>query len=118
MLELIDREHTRSIHIPFHHHDDEPSANLLFAEMAEARVNASRSVGELVKLSKRFDQVNTKDIINRDICPCVTRILDQFDAPARFTTTMSIFMYFFLEVSVKLTCRLLYKYHRYSCAFA
>ena len=30
------KAHTRSIHIPFHHHDDEPSANLLFAEMAEA----------------------------------------------------------------------------------
>ena len=45
--------HTRSIHIAFQHHDDEPVANLLFAEMAEARVNASRSVGELI-LSKFF----------------------------------------------------------------
>ena len=94
------RAHTRSIHIAFQHHDNEPGANLLFAEMAEARVNASRSVGELIKLSKKFDHTDTKDIINRDICPCVIHILSQFDAPARFTTTMSIFVYFFLEVSI------------------
>ena len=92
------RAHTRSIHIPFQHHDDEPNANLLFAEMAQARVVASTSVGELVKLSTRFEQADTKDTINAEISPYVIHILSQFDAPARFTTTMSIFMYFFLEV--------------------
>ena len=93
------RAHTRSIHIQFQHHDDEPNANMLFGKMAQARLNASSSVGVLVKLSQRFDRINTKDTINREICPFVTRILGQYDAPARFITTMSIFMHFFLEVS-------------------
>ena len=94
------RAHTRSIHIQFQHHDDEPNANMLFGKMAQARINASSSIGELVKLSRRFDRIDTKDSINREICPCVTRILGQYDAQARFTTTMSIFMHFFLEVSI------------------
>lgn len=93
------RAHTRSIHIAFQHHDDEPGANLLFAEMSHARNNASKSVGKLVELSKHFEEANTKDFIDREICPSVIRILSQYNAPARFTTTMSIFMYFFLEVS-------------------
>ena len=92
------RAHTRAIHIAFHRHDDEPGANLLFAGMAHCRVDASKSVGKLIQLSSRFEHPNTKDHINRDICPIVSRILGQFDTPARFTTTMSIFMYFFLEV--------------------
>lgn len=91
--------HTRSIHIAFQHHDDEPRANLLFAEMAHTQIGASKSVGELIKLSKHFERVETKNVINRDIYPCVICILSQFDAPAHFTTTISIFMYFFLEVS-------------------
>ena len=91
------RAHTRAIHIAFHRHDDEPGANLLFAR-AQCRVDASKSVGKLIQLSRRFEQPETKDHINREISPLVTRILSQFDAPARFTTTMSVFMYFFLEV--------------------
>ena len=71
--------------------------------MVQKRAVASKSVGELIKLSKRFEGADTKDIINRDICPSVIRILSQFNAPARFTTTMSIFMHFFLEVSIFLS---------------
>ena len=93
------RGHTRSIHIAFQRHDDEPEANLLFASMSQCRDNASKSVGRLIKMSQRFECPETKDLINGAICPHVTRILRRFDAPARFTTTMSIFMYFFLEVS-------------------
>ena len=92
------RAHTRSIHIPFQQHDDEPEANLLFAKMSQCRIDASRSVGKLIKVNTKFDQNETKDIINQEICPVVTRILNKFGAPARFCTTMSIFMYFFLEV--------------------
>ena len=91
------RAHTRAIHIVFHRHDDEPGANLLFAEMAHCRVDIAKSVGKLIQLSSRFEQPETKDHINCDICPIVTRILSQFDAPARFTIMMSIFMYFSLR---------------------
>ena len=37
--------HTRSIHITFQHHKDEPRANLLFADIAHKRADASKSVG-------------------------------------------------------------------------
>jgi hypothetical protein len=68
--------------------------------MVRKRAIASKSVGELIKLNKIFEGAETKDIINRDICPSMIRILSQFNAPARFTTTMSIFMHFFLEVGM------------------
>ncbi len=93
------RAHSRVIPISFQQHEDEPEANLLFAEMAHCRVHVSRSVGLLVKLSQQFEQPHTKEYINQEICPAVGEILSKYGAPARFTTTMSVFMYFFLEVS-------------------
>ena len=36
------------IQIAFQEHEDEPEANLLFAEMANYRDNVSRSLGELI----------------------------------------------------------------------
>ena len=94
------RAHSRVIQISFSQHDDEPEANILFAEMSRCREEASRSMGTLVRLSQRFERLETKEIINQHICPSVSKILCQFGAPARFTTTMSVFMYFFLEVSI------------------
>ena len=94
------RAHSRVIQIAFQQHEDEPEANLLFAEMAHCRDNASKSLGVLVQLSRHFEQPETKEYINQHICPAVSRILSQYGAPARFTTTMSVFMYFFLEVSL------------------
>lgn len=94
------RAHSRVIQISFQTHEDEPEANLLFAEMAQCRESVSQSLGLLVKLSQQFEQPQTKEYINQNICPAVGEILSQFGAPARFTTTMSVFMYFFLEVSV------------------
>jgi hypothetical protein len=93
------RAHSRVIQISFGHHEDEPEANILFAEMTRCREQASRSIGLLVKLSKEFEEETTKWLINRSICPLVSDLLGEFGAPARFTTTMSIFMYFFLEVA-------------------
>ena len=92
------RAHSRVIQIAFQQHEDEPEANLLFAEMAYCRDNVLRSIRELVRLSQCFQQPDTKEYINHNICPPVAKLLSQFGAPARFTT-MSIFMYFILEVS-------------------
>ena len=92
------RAHSRVIQIMFHHHEDEPEANILFAQMANCRDKISKSLGVLVKLSHRFEQPGTKAYINQNICPSVARILTRYGAPARFTTTMSVFMYLFLEV--------------------
>lgn len=93
------RAHSRSIHVPFSQHYDEPQASLLFDRMSRCRIQASKSVASIIKLSRTFEHSTTKAHINDNIFPVVSDILKQFDAPARFTTTMSIFMYFFLEVS-------------------
>ncbi len=93
------RAHSRAIHIGFNEHTDEPEANLLFAKMQQSRDTASASVGEVLKLCQRFMSQETKEHINNEISPAVSRILATFTTQARFTTTMSIFMYFFLEVS-------------------
>lgn len=43
------RAHSRLIQISFSHHDDEPEANRLFAEMTHCREEGSRSIGLLVR---------------------------------------------------------------------
>ena len=85
------------------------SSSWWWAECQFAVCRNGRSTSQCLSVCWRVGQieqttwsVNTKDIINRDICPCETRILNQFDVPARFTTTMSIFMYLFLEFSVQI----------------
>lgn len=92
------RAHSRVIQISFTHHEDEPEANLLYARMTKCREEVSKSIGLLVKLAQQFDHNQTKELINLTICPCISNVLGGFCAPARFTTTMSIFMYFFIEV--------------------
>ena len=67
--------------------------------MQQSRDTASASVGEMLKLCQRFMSQETKEHINNEISPSVSRILATFTTQPRFTTTMSIFMYFFLEVS-------------------
>ena len=94
------RAHSRVIQISFLPHEDEPEANLLFAEMSARRDAVSMSVGKLINLSLQFERPETKQHINQHICPSVAQILSQFGAPARFTT-MSVFMYFFIEVCEK-----------------
>ena len=54
------RAHSRVIQIAFQQHEDEPEANLFFAEMAYCRDNVSRSVGELIRLSQHFEPPETK----------------------------------------------------------
>lgn len=93
------RAHTRTLHIPFQQHEDEPNATLLFDEMSESRTNASQSVGVLIRLSEKFEDAHTKHFINENISPSVTSILSKYESSARFVTTHSVFMFFFLEVS-------------------
>ncbi len=93
------RAHSRVIQIPFQQHEDEPEANILFSNMSTSRDAATKSIGQLVQLSTKFEKSETKEYINQDISPFVSKILSQFSSPARFTTTMSVFMYFFIEVS-------------------
>ena len=92
------RAHSRAIHIGFNEHTDEPEANLLYAKMQQSRDTASASVGEVLKLGQQFISQEAKEHINNEISPAVSRILATFTTQARFTTTMSIFMHFFLKV--------------------
>ena len=92
------RAHSRAIHIGFNEHTDEPEANLLYAKMQQSRDTASASIGEVLKLGQQFLSQEAKEHINNEISPAVSRILATFTTQARFTTTMSIFMHFFLKV--------------------
>ena len=57
------RAHTRSIHIPFQQHDDEPNSSSLFDEICRCRADASNSVGVLIQMSQRLGQEETKTFI-------------------------------------------------------
>lgn len=92
------RAHSRAIHIGFNEHTDEPEANILYAKMQQSRDAASASISVVLKVGQRFLSQETKDRITNEISPAVSRILATFTTQARFTTTMSIFMHFFLEV--------------------
>ena len=92
------RAHTRSLHIPFQQHYDEPNASSLFDEICRCRAEASRSVGMLIQMIERFEREKVN--IRQNIFPGVTSILRRYDSSARFVTTHSVFMFFFLEVSI------------------
>ena len=95
------RAHTRSIHIPFQPHEDEPDASTLFDEMCCSRTQASRSVGVLIQLSQCFEREETKTFIKENISSEVASILRRYNSSARFVTTHSTFMFFFLKVSTE-----------------
>ena len=80
------RAHTRVIAIPFFEHTDEPEAHRLFAELNTARLKASASTGEMIQM-----------IQSQEIFPQITKIFAT--SHVRFKMTMTVFMYFFLEVS-------------------
>ena len=61
------RAHSRVIEIPFHPHEDEPEANLLFAAMSTCRDRVSKSLGQLIQLSMEFERPETKEHINQHI---------------------------------------------------
>ena len=73
---------------------------MVTAQSGRGRSCASRANCSQPQHTKipRSAPAQTKEYINQHICPAVARILDQFGTPARFTTTMSVFMYFFLQV--------------------
>ncbi len=96
------RAHTRTIIIPFFDHTDEPQANVRFRDMDIARQNVSASVGEFVKICNSFE--TSTEVLSGEIATQVARIFTH--SHERFTTTMTTFMYFFLEVSVRDVCGL------------
>ncbi len=92
------RAHSRTIQIGFNQHTDEPEANLLFADMKHSRDAASASIGKLITLGRDFLCREGETHITTNISPAVSKALSSFTTQARFTTTLSVFMFFFLEV--------------------
>ena len=91
------RAHTRCIVISFFEHSDEPNATALYEELNTSRDEVSASVGEIVTLCSAFESSSAQQIRSEQIFPQVSVIFSH--AHARFKTTMTAFMYFFLEVS-------------------
>ena len=91
------RAHTRCIVIPFFEHSDEPNATALYEELNTSRDKVSASVGEIIILCSSFDSPSAQKVRNEKIFPQVSAIFTH--SHARFKTTMTVFMYFFLEVS-------------------
>ena len=91
------RAHTRCIVIPFFEHSDEPNATALYEELNTSRDKVSASVGEIVMACSSFDSSSAQKIRNEKISPQVSAIFSH--SHAHFKTTMTAFMYFFLEVS-------------------
>ena len=91
------RAHMRCIVIPFFEHSDEPNATALYEELNTSRDKVSASVGEIINLCSSFDSPSAQKIRNEKIFPHVSAIFTH--SHARFKTTMTVFMYFFLEVS-------------------
>lgn len=54
------RAFTRCISIPFTHHKDEPGALQLYNHLKEARINASASVGVLIRWCTEFNTEETQ----------------------------------------------------------
>ena len=72
-------------------HTNEPCASALYCNLTASREKVSASVGEMIKISSKFDT----DLI--EISPQVCEIFR--NSHERYRTTMAVFMYFFLEVS-------------------
>ena len=91
------RAFTRCIVIPFMPHKDEPDATKLYGELAKARRRASASVGAIVKLSTEFSSESGQKFLHEEVFGHISAIYS--NAHARFKSTMSTFMYFFLKVN-------------------
>ena len=90
------RAHTRCVTIPFFEHADEPEATRLYEALSKARNHVSKSVAMVIDICFNFatDEAQRKQA--SEIFPQVSQILRS--SHVRFKTTLSVFMYFFLEV--------------------
>ncbi len=98
------RAFTRCITIPFVDHRDEPNAPCLYSNLVHSRSAASASVGVIINCCTQFTLPASQERLNDELFPTISNIYG--NSHARFKSTMSIFMYFFLEVT--LTVRSLY----------
>ena len=91
------RAFTRCIVIPFSLHQDEPNATELYSDLAQARKSASSSVGQIVQLCSSFQSQESQTFYHEEVFPGIAAIFRS--SHARFKSTMSTFMWFFLKVS-------------------
>jgi len=89
---------TRCITIPFVEHRDEPNATQLFSELVQIRDRASASVGVLVKCCSELSSQSCQDKLHGELFANISAIYQ--NVHARFKSTMTTFMYFFLKVNV------------------
>ena len=97
------RASTRCIVIPFVLHTDEPDATQLYGDLAQARITASSSAAQIIRIITSFSTAEEQQIYHEEIFPSISSIFQ--GSHTRFTSTMTTFMWFFLKVSG--TCSLM-----------
>ena len=90
------RAFTRCVIIPFVPHSDEPDATRLYRDLSQARKNASASVGCVIRVCSSFPTPESQFFHHSEVFPNVAKIFSA--SHARFKSTMSTFMWFFLKV--------------------
>ena len=91
-----ERGHTRTIIVPFYEHIDEPQATHLYTALNQARAGTARSVAAIIPICHFYASAEGQLRMNEVIHPHVSQVVAS--SHARFRTTLSTFMYFFLEV--------------------
>ncbi len=100
------RAFTRCITIPFVDHRDEPNASNLYSNLVQARSAASASAGLIINCCTNFTLPASQEKLNNELFPTISTIFGS--SHARFKSTMSVFMYFLLEVCIATIMHLLY----------
>ena len=92
-----ERAQTRTITIPFFQHHEEPNSSELHMELVAARLHASSSVGLIIQLlcTNVIEKATPK---LKELTVKVMACLSSGGCNSRLTTTMTIFVYSFLEV--------------------
>ena len=95
-----ERAQTRTITIPFVRHNEQPNSSDLHMQLIASRQTAGSSVGSIIKyLCTDIIQLAKTAISTSSLMLRVNECLGNGMCNSRLNTTMTIFMYFFLEVS-------------------
>ena len=90
------RASTRRIVIPFVLHTDEPDATQLYGDLAQARITASSSAAQIIRIITSFSTAEEQQIYHQEIFHSISSIFQ--GSHTRFKTTMNTCMWFFLKV--------------------
>ena len=88
--------------MPFYKHVDEPQASHLYTALNQARAGASRSVAVIIEICHSYTSADRQLRLNEVINSQVSQVVAS--SHGRFRTTLSLFMYLFVEVYNCIEC--------------